>query len=89
VSKGMVATDWHKRKHTLPPAACWVDARRHDYATATTAANTGTAVNPYRQALLTVLVMLNEHGKSRMDIALYIERVLAELERSDECMTKT
>jgi hypothetical protein len=46
-------------------------------------------MNPYRDALLVVLVELWGHRKSRVDIALYIERVLAELERSDECMTKT
>jgi hypothetical protein len=40
----------------------------------------------YHQALLTVHIDLMGHRKSRVDIALYIERVLAELERSDECM---
>jgi hypothetical protein len=44
-------------------------------------------MNPYRDALLTVLIDLMSHRKSRVDIAKYIERVLAELERSDECTT--
>jgi hypothetical protein len=39
------------------------------------------------QALVDAAIDLRGHRKSRMDIASNIERVLAELERSDECTT--